>query len=231
MYFTDKILAAHIAAADVIVFDMNGTIVDDEPVYHRAANDVLAPHGFAMKQEEYAIRCVGIKTKLWMAEFMPHLAAAEVQALVDARDSVYEDNIAGGRIRALVRPGALDLMRFAADHPTKKLALATSSPPRNVEFILGPQGLGVSGLFDFVITGRDVKKAKPDPEIYHGVRAAFPAARNFLVIEDTWAGITAAKAAGMTCLAFPSDYTRVQNHAAADAIIDSLLPSARGGLI
>lgn len=225
MYFHDKALATLVEKSDVVVFDMNGTLVDDEPVQLRATNEVLKPFGIQLDEADFISRCVGIKTRVWMSEMLPGVSKDRMDAMLDEREAAYA-RIAANEISALERPGVIGLLRFASAHPEKKIALATSSPMRNAEVIVGGAGLDVFELFDFVITGQDVKNAKPDPEMYNRVRAAFPGTENFLVIEDTWAGVTAAKAANMSCIAFPSDFTRGHDHSAADVIVDSMLPDA-----
>jgi HAD superfamily hydrolase (TIGR01509 family) len=225
MYFNTPSLAAALEKADVVVFDMNGTIVDDEPVHHEAANEVLSPFGLSLDEDAFIARCIGIRTRNWMSALLPQVPPEDLGALAGKKEAAYARLVAD-KVRGLVRPGALNLIHFAAEHPDKKLALATSSPRDALSVILGPSGLGVIQLFDFIITGNDVTNVKPHPEIYHRVRAAFPGAENFLVIEDTFAGVTAAKAAGMTCLAFPNAYTIRQDLTAADAAVDSLLPDA-----
>jgi HAD superfamily hydrolase (TIGR01509 family) len=226
MYFTDKILDAYARSADVVVFDMNGTIVDDEPIQILGVNEVFAAHGVNISKEEFISRCVGQPTRPWMRHFLPAVSDAGIERLIVEREAAYARLVAG-KVNTLVRPGVLEFIDWVTAQPKKNLAVATSSTPANVETILGGKGLNIVSSFDFIITGEDVKTPKPDPEIYNRVRAEFPTAKNFLVIEDTWAGVTAAKATDMVCFSIPSEYTRIHDHSAADAVIDNLLPSAQ----
>jgi len=225
MYFKDLLLAAHMKLADVVVFDMNGTIVDDEPVQLRASNDVMNRFGIDLTEDDFIKHCVGRKPREWMSEMLPQVRDLQLEWLMAEREDAYARRVAAV-VKDLARPGAVDMIKSVAAHPEKKLALATSSSSHNAGVILGPSGLNVMHLFDFVITGAEVKQGKPHPEIYDRVRKAFPAARSFLVIEDTQQGVTAAKASRMTCLAFPNRFTAGQDFSAADLVVNSLLPES-----
>lgn len=224
MYFKDPRLSAALAEADVVVFDMNGTILDDEPVQWEASNEVLKSFGVTLSEPDFIAKCVGRKMREWMSKVLPSCNDNEMDKLLEAREQAY-GRLVGARVPDLVRPGAVDLIRFVKEKTDKPLALATSSPPINAEIILD-RGLGLISLFDKIVTGLDVRLSKPDPEIYRCVQAAFPAARRFIAIEDTWAGVTAAKAAGMTCIAIPSRFTGGQDFSAADFIVTDLTPAA-----
>ena len=118
-------------------------------------------------------------------------------------------------------PGAQELIQSVLQYDEWKLGFATGSGRRRSEATIAKVGIDPS-RFSAWVTGDDVRFAKPDPEIY--LRAAsrldiFP--RQCVVIEDSVAGLAAAKAASMHCIAvtntFPGEALR-----AADRIIDSL---------
>ena len=103
-------------------------------------------------------------------------------------------------------PGAVDLVRGlkAIGLP---LAVASSSHRANVEVCL--ERLGIADAFDVIVAGNDITHGKPLPDIY--LRAAGllgVAAQECLAIEDAPAGMQAAHAAGMTCWAVRTEYTR-----------------------
>ncbi|MBI4301384.1 MAG: HAD-IA family hydrolase, partial [Chloroflexi bacterium] len=100
------------------------------------------------------------------------------------------------------------------------LALATSSTS-SVDLVI--DGLGLRNIFDVIVSGHDVVRPKPDPEIFVltaqklGVSPA-----ECLVLEDSAAGVEAAQKAGMRCIAIPSEATKGQDFSQADLIIESL---------
>lgn len=95
----------------------------------------------------------------------------------------------------------------------EKVGLATMSYCPQVERVLDI--LGMQNTFDFVATRDDVENGKPDPEIYQLVAKALGMApAECLVIEDSPAGVKAALAAGMSCIAVTTPFTRRSIHAA-----------------
>ena len=103
----------------------------------------------------------------------------------------------------------------------RSLAVATSSTAPFAHAAL--HRIGVDGLIDALVTGDEVERGKPDPEIYLlaaerlGVGAA-----GCVAIEDTPAGVAAAQAAGMICLAIPHALSPADGLGEADAIVDDL---------
>ena len=184
-----------------VVFDMDGVLVDGEPLYYGAATAVLAEDGIAFPLDRYQ-RYMG--TKAGWNEFVEDLGLPRpasyyrerCQALVAAGYRAVESGL----------PGAVELVRGLRETGTP-LAVASSSHRANVTTCL--DRLGIAGEFDAVVCGDDVTNGKPDPEIY--LRAAellgVPP-EQCLAIEDAPAGIRAARAAGMTCWAVRTEYTR-----------------------
>jgi hypothetical protein len=100
--------------------------------------------------------------------------------------------------------------------------LATSTTQTGASMIIGKNGLNVWNSFNVVVTGDDVERAKPDPEIYNRVLLELGDALAYLVFEDSLSGVTSAKLAGMSCIAVPNRFTASQNFAMADLVITSL---------
>ncbi|MFO0553213.1 MAG: HAD family phosphatase [Polyangiaceae bacterium] len=185
------------------LFDMDGLLVDSEPVWHRAELAVVARWGGAWTAEDQAY-CTGRgipETARRMAERAGRVfdAARDPAILVDAflelRDSV-----------ALTR-GALEAIAFA--ERVGKLAVASSSPRRVVEAVLAAHDL--LHRFHAVITGDDVARVKPEPDIFLLAAervAADPAA--CVVLEDSPAGVLAGKRAGMRVVAVPTPEMRAR---------------------
>ena len=96
-------------------------------------------------------------------------------------------------------------------------AVASSAPRLNVELIL--QSLGTAQCFQAVVSGEDVDKGKPDPEVYltAASRLGAPPSK-CVVVEDAFAGVEGARSAGMPCIAV----SRSGRHLPADVVVRSL---------
>jgi HAD superfamily hydrolase (TIGR01509 family) len=81
-----------------------------------------------------------------------------------------------------------------------KTALASSSPKHLVDLVMDK--FGIAGLFDLILSGDEVERGKPAPDIYLGAAKKLGVTpENCVVVEDAPSGVAAAKAAGMRCLA------------------------------
>ena len=92
--------------------------------------------------------------------------------------------------------------------------------------MLDDKKLKINHYFELVITGDDVTKAKPDPEIYNEIRRRLGVNLRYTALEDSSPGVNSAKAAGMACIAVPNRFTASQNFSHADIVITSLARDA-----
>lgn len=180
------------APIEGLIFDMDGLLVDSEPVVGRALVAWLAGHGRELRP--------GSLTNALGRRLPEAIAAlAEAHALEGPLDTLVAefDEL---RYQALVgnvvpMPGAAALIAFARGAGLR-LGLATSSTRRHADLSLGEAGL--VGLFDAETTGDDVRHGKPAPDIFllAAERIGVPPER-CVVLEDAAAGLDAAAAAGM----------------------------------
>ncbi len=201
-----------------VVFDLDGLLVDSERVQAMAFNEVLAPYGIRLSDVDFA-RLVGISTAQNFADLAavhPRLAI-DVPGIIRAKDRAYAD-LVPVEMRAM--PGALDLVE-GLGRAGVPMAVASSSFRADVESCL--RQVGLDALLAKVSPGDEVPRTKPWPDVY--LRAAgllgLPPAR-CIAMEDAAAGVQAAKAAGMRCIAVPNRYTRRHDFAAADVVLDGL---------
>lgn len=229
MYFLDSSLATQMKAADVLVFDMNGLIIDDEPIQLEASNAAFKACGYEAKisKEDWISHCVGHKPAEWILTFLPPSrgSSEEVVRIIKEKDAIYTD-IIGTSAKDIVRDGFFELIEFAQKN-SKPCAVASSTTKDGVEVILGPRNLDVLSVLSFVICGDQVTKSKPNPEIYLMVKKHFGAHLSYLAFEDASPGVTAAIKAEMACFAVPNTFTRNQDFSLATTVIDSLSPRAK----
>ena len=204
---------------EAFIFDMDGVIIDSEPLHSRVKIETFAHFGLLFDEGDLAQymgrTSVDIFSDVLKKE---HRTDVSVQEITDYKHARYLELASKGALQAI--PGSLDLIHRlrAAGVP---LALATSSWRRVVETILREWQL--EDTFASVISGADLPKSKPDPAIYRLSAEALdvlPSACT--VLEDTAAGVAAAKGAGMRCIGFRSPHSGVQDLSRADVIVNDL---------
>ena len=210
---------------EAIIFDLDGTLVQTEPLRalsHARTALALSTDSFSEADVFEACReWVGlshVETVLGLMERFGLQEAArarmsefgasapwQVFAALDRR--FYAEMISDpGTVCQAQMPHAVALLHDVRERGFRT-GLATMSARAEVDRVLAALGLGQA--FEFIATCEDVEDAKPDPEIFQLVArrlAVAPAA--CLVIEDSSAGVRAALAAGMECIAVPSGFAR-----------------------
>jgi HAD superfamily hydrolase (TIGR01509 family) len=189
-----------------IIFDMDGVIVDSEPFICEAAIRMFAEMGHTVKPDD----------------FLPFVGAGEnryvggpaekygIQINVEkAKNRTYElyAEIVKGRLKTL--PGVHQFIEKARSRGLK-LAVASAADLVKVRINLTEVGL-TDEIFDAVVSGSDVEKKKPDPEIFilAAHKLGLPS-EGCLVVEDAVNGVRAAKSAGSKCLALTTTFSADQ---------------------
>lgn len=194
---------------------MDGVLVDGEPLHFRAVNQLLAADGREITLEQYKPY---MGTKAGWREFVVDL---NLPRPVEHYNALYDDVILEQyRNEAEALPGAVAVVA-AIREAGVPLALCSSSRRSWVDASLARIGLDDS--FDTITTGSDVEAGKPAPDIYLAAAAAIgQAPGDCLAIEDAPAGIESAKAAGMTCWAVLTEFTRDLELPNPDAVFETL---------
>jgi len=170
---------------------MDGVILDSNPVHREAWAAFNLRYGLETT-EAMQERMYGKRNDEIVRDFFGDLPAEEVAARGAAKEALYR-SILADRLESLLVPGVRE---FLERHAAVPKALATNAEPANVAFLLDRAGL--RGYFQAVVDGSQVSRPKPDPEIY--LRAAEllgVAPADAIVFEDSYAGVAAARAAGM----------------------------------
>ena len=176
---------------EALIFDLDGVLVDSEPVHWRASQRLFAPHELTMEEYE---PFVGLAIEPYMTWAREHFALdASVEELTARYSEAVTAELESGPIPPL--DGALELIE-AARARGLRVGLASQSIAVWVHPTLRAAGLEVS--FDVVVTGDDVERAKPEPHIYrHTARLLGVAPEACVAVEDSPAGVQSASAAGM----------------------------------
>lgn len=202
-----------------ILFDMDGVIVDSEPIQSLAFEIILAEY---KKEPVYhangVIHTVGLKaTDNWEIIKKTHNLDEKVAVLVEKRERIYNKLL---REKVHLMPGILHLLHELKKYHIKT-AIASSSVKIHIDTVLDEFEL--LGLFDAVISGEDVMFGKPNPEIFlKAAKSLTVNPEHCLVIEDAGSGILAAKAAGMTVVGLQNKYVDPFQLKNADKVVPSL---------
>ncbi|AGA25257.1 HAD family hydrolase [Singulisphaera acidiphila] len=200
-----------------VVFDLDGLMFDTEALFHRVASAMLAERGKQMTSE--IMRAMIGRRAVDSGQAFKTLAGL---------DEPVEDLMAEAKTRFMAEldvavhptPGLFVLLdRLAARQ--LPLAVATSSRRSYAERLLKNHGL--LDRFQFLLTAEDVVHGKPDPEIYRKAAERFGIpASSVLVLEDSAAGLQAAKGAGTFAVGVPHEHSPAENLHAAALIVSRL---------
>ena len=182
---------------------MDGVLVDSAWA-HRGSWQLLAEEaGLTITDEQFA-ETFGqpsrqVIRQLWGTE----LPDSDVKRLDDRKECLYRDLI---RDRVPVMPGAVALLH-RLHREGAILAIGSSGPPANVELVLSE--LGVGELLSAIVTGVDVQKGKPAPDVFVMAAGRMQlACRRCVVVEDAPVGIEAAHRAGMAAVGLVGTHAR-----------------------
>jgi len=201
-----------------VIFDVDGVLVDSYWAHYRSWQMLAAELGLELTEEQFAAT-FGMTSREIIERFWSQrrFSREEIDRLDRRKEALYRELIAK---EFLAMDGAVELVR-SLHVAGFKLGIGSSAPPQNVEVSL--RGLGLAELFDAVVTGADVERGKPDPEVFLKAAAKLglaPAA--CAVLEDSPAGITAALRAGMVAIGVASTGRDRRSLAHAAIVVDSL---------
>ncbi|MGI5268747.1 HAD family hydrolase [Nonomuraea sp. CA-218870] len=181
---------------EACVFDLDGVLVDSEPVWEEVRRAFVAEHGGTWRADTQS-RLMGMSTGEWSAylhELGVRLPPDEIaRRVVDLMAERYRDHL------PLMR-GAPEAVRRLADHFT--LGLASSSPRRLIDVVLESGDL--HDCFDATVSTEEVARGKPAPDGYlEAARRLGVEPGACVAVEDSANGLRSADAAGMRVVAVP----------------------------
>ncbi len=185
-------------ACRAVIFDFNGTLSDDEPILYRIYAELFAEHGRPLAERAYYDRLAGLSdpeiVHRWLGD------GNDSESVISRRVTRYRELVADG---STVTPAVRRAVAYAAGRVP--VAIVSGASAAEIQPVVAAAGL--EQVFAAVVTSDDVRHGKPHPEGYEialrRLEGCAPGLRpqEVTVLEDTEAGVAAAKAAGMRCIA------------------------------
>lgn len=205
---------------EAVIFDMDGVLVDSEPLHMEAWHEVLTRQGVDVAPSVLA-RGIGVSDEDFSRRLRSDLLIAETAAQLLAQKRAAYLVLARESVQLL--PGALALVD-ALSHRCR-LGLATSSPRAEAELML--DRFELRPYFQSVCSGDDVPRVKPFPDCFLlSAHQLGVTPSQCVALEDSPTGVQAAKAAGIPVVAIASTHDR-PSLSAADIVVTALEPTGR----
>jgi HAD superfamily hydrolase (TIGR01509 family) len=206
---------------DLVIFDCDGVLLDSELISSGANAEAYTRLGYAITRHEVVARFTGMPDEAVDAELMSEIGKPLPPGF---RDDIKRDVLAKYRTELQAVEGAATLL---SSLKTAKCIASSSSPAKLA------LGLIETEMFELVypniFSTKLVERGKPHPDIFlYAAQKMGASPSRCMVVEDSVAGVTAAKSAGMTCVGFTGGSHCMDGHAerlyaaGADAVVDRL---------
>ena len=203
---------------EAVIFDMDGLLIDSEPFWQRAEQEVFSQVGLHLTSAE----C--LQTKGLRIDEVVEYWFQRRPWTPKPNETLADDIVA--RVKELVvdsgipKPGAIQALEFVASKNLPR-GLASGSMFALIEAVL--KRLGLENYFDVVHSAEMESRGKPAPDVYlTACRKLGVSPAHTLTFEDSPNGIRAAKAAGMICVAVPEEEISGELRGLSDLVLDSL---------
>ena len=187
----------------VLIFDMDGTLIDSNPTHKVAYGKFLERHDIEMTDEDFMNYVSGRMNPDIMKHFFgDDIDLARIQALTKEKEALFHELYA-----PIIKPinGLIPFLEAARDAGLL-MVLATSAPMINVDFVF--DHILIRQFFAEIVSEQDVQVGKPDPTVFRLAAERVQASPDqCLVFEDSQPGVEAAKAAGMNVIALTTTHS------------------------
>jgi len=200
-----------------VIFDMDGVLVDSEPLQLRSINKILSDYGATLTEEAFT-HFVGTTQLETFTTLKERFALpGTIDDLIAKKRTAYaklvEDELCA-------MPGLYSLIANLKTADLKS-GVASSSPMQDIQTVL--RKIDLENSFDAVFSSVGLPHGKPHPDVFLLTAQTLRVApQNCIVIEDSGVGVQAAKRAGMRCIAMPNIFTQHQDFSIADFVVGNL---------
>lgn len=202
------------------IFDMDGLLIDSEPLWQQAGAEMLQQFGVTLTEEEYNLT-TGLRTPEWVDYWFTHFTIDKQQAIAAAR---LVEQAALDKIKqyGVAMPGVEYIMEFFKSNGFQ-IGLASSSPMRLIEAVVDK--LNIRPYLNAITSAEHLPYGKPHPQVFLNCAELLDVPPTICIcFEDSFNGMIAAKAARMKCVVVPAPHVHHQGRwDAADRKLSSLL--------
>jgi len=199
-----------------VIFDMDGVVIDTEPIHHNAFFTHFQELGIDVSDELYAT-FLGSSTRNMYQRLKSQFGlSADVENLMQRKRELFNKEFDEDETLDLL-PGVRHLIEDLHQHKVQ-LVLASSASKATIKRVF--TRFELYPYFSHLVSGEDFTESKPNPEIFnHAADLAQTPKNECIIIEDSTNGIMAAKAAGIYCIAYASEHSALQEWQRADQVI------------
>jgi HAD superfamily hydrolase (TIGR01509 family) len=202
-----------------VIFDMDGVIIDSEPVYFNIDKQMFEELNIAVSFEEHCSYVGTSSQNMWSAIIKKHGIPDQPEELMRKEYSLYKEHLVNANDLQPI-DGVVELINELHKN-NFKLVLASSSRMETIDIVLNKFKL--VEFFMAKVSGSELVHSKPHPEIFlRSAQLIKSEPGECIVIEDSKNGVTAAKAAGMKCIGFLNPSSGDQDLKNADMVVRSL---------
>ncbi|MDH3710498.1 MAG: HAD family phosphatase [Cyclobacteriaceae bacterium] len=200
-----------------VVFDMDGVIIDSEPIHMEIQNSLFSRFGIAISQDEY-LSYIGRSSKnMWQELIQKFDLGVSVEEILALDKQEYHLKLRS--LSGLKAISGVDDLIGELHNESLNLLLASSSSMESISLVLDLFQL--DRMFPNRISGADLEWSKPHPQIFiEAAKLTGNHPQECVVIEDSRHGVSAAKSAGMFCIGYQNPNSGNQDLRAADLIVD-----------
>lgn len=202
-----------------VIFDIDGLLVDSEPLWNEAANEVFVQYGISLTEEAYKTT-TGLRTKEFVAWWFAKYQINDSER-GSAEKKIVELVLQKIELKGKILPGVHYIIDFF-HRKNCKMGLATSSPPELIDLVVGMTGIG--SYLHATASAETLPFGKPHPQVYLNCANLLESSpTSCICFEDSFNGLIAAKAARMTAVVVPHpSQLKEERWAAADLKLSSL---------
>lgn len=210
-----------------VIFDLDGVLIDSEPLHARADNQLLKETG-TDAPDNYFDRFVGWTSKaMWEEIKKDYNITLSAEELMELQMPLKLKLLQKGDYKPV--PGIPELLVRLREKEIP-MAIASSSPRQFIEAVI--EKIGIKQYFAEWLSGEEAERSKPEPDIFLKVAGLLKVKPDeCIVIEDSTSGILAAKRAGMRCIGYRNVNSGNQDLSEADLIVNKIVEIDFTGLV
>ncbi len=204
---------------DTVIFDIDGLLIDSEPLWNEAATEVFKQYGITLTEQQY-VTTTGLRTKEFVDQWFGYFGISKERA-AEAERQIIASVLKKIEERGSVMKGVQHIFNFFHDKGFK-IGLATSSPQELIDFVV--KMLGIEEVINATASAQELPYGKPHPQVYLDCAAKLGSEpTSCICFEDSFNGMIAAKAARMKCVVIPNHaLLKEERWSAADLKLSSL---------